>query len=274
MQQVAITIPIYKETPNADELASLNQCLKILNNHPVIFFAPESLNTKVYEEVLKNKFTVERFDNQYFTDLTAYNRLMLNRKFYKKFKRFKYILIYQLDAWVFKDDLQYWCSAGYDYIGAPWFDNWNVINPGTEFCGVGNGGFSLRKVKSHIKALQTFSYIQQPADIFSSFLKGRRSLSAFKQLLLALTIRNNTFYKFNKYQENEDRFWGIVVKNNFSWFKVPDMLTAAKFSLEINAVMLYNMLNKQVPFGCHALEKYDPDFLDQLIAQSNTEIHI
>lgn len=30
-------------------------------------------------------------------------------------------MIYQLDAWVFNDELSSWCSLGYDYIGAPFF---------------------------------------------------------------------------------------------------------------------------------------------------------
>ena len=30
------------------------------------------------------------------------------------------MLIYQLDAFVFQDDLAYWCQQNYDYIGAPW----------------------------------------------------------------------------------------------------------------------------------------------------------
>ena len=30
------------------------------------------------------------------------------------------MLIYQLDAYVFKDELLNWANKGYDYIGAPW----------------------------------------------------------------------------------------------------------------------------------------------------------
>jgi len=44
---------------------------------------------------------------------------MMSPAFYDAFKAFDYILIYQLDAFVFRDELEYFCSLGYDYIGAP-----------------------------------------------------------------------------------------------------------------------------------------------------------
>ncbi len=43
---------------------------------------------------------------------------MMDNTFYKQFLNYEYILIYQLDAFVFKDELNY-CSQGIDYVGAP-----------------------------------------------------------------------------------------------------------------------------------------------------------
>jgi hypothetical protein len=36
----------------------------------------------------------------------------LSASFYERFLDTKYILIYQLDAFVFKDELQEWCDKG------------------------------------------------------------------------------------------------------------------------------------------------------------------
>jgi hypothetical protein len=63
------------------------------------------------------------------------------------------MLIYQLDAWVFKDDLMKWCNKGYDYIGAPWFEDFGSYEKGKKLWRVGNGGFSLRKIKYFCKVL-------------------------------------------------------------------------------------------------------------------------
>ena len=93
---------------------------------------------------------------------------MLSFNFYESFLDYKYILIYQLDAFVFKDDLIFWCNKNYDYVGAPWiasisnnpftlllnkissiFDSKEKKERKKIFFKVGNGGFSLRKVASH-----------------------------------------------------------------------------------------------------------------------------
>lgn len=86
------------------------------------------------------------FHENYFKSIDGYNKLMLSPSFYKAFSNYEYILIYQLDAWVFKDELQHWCNQKYDYIGAPIYQNNKLI-------GIGNGGFSLRKVDYCLKVL-------------------------------------------------------------------------------------------------------------------------
>jgi hypothetical protein len=44
----------------------------------------------------------------------------LSEEFYQAFTDFEFMLIYQLDAFVFRDELADWCRSGYEYIGAPW----------------------------------------------------------------------------------------------------------------------------------------------------------
>lgn len=265
---VAVTIPIYKETLNNLETVSLNQCFKILHSHPIVFFAPESLNTSFYENLFSksSKFTVKRFSDKYFTDPKAYNKLMLSHNFYKKFKSFHYILLYQPDAYVFRDELQYWCAAGYDYIGAPWFNDWDLSGPDSAFLGIGNGGFSLRKVSSHLKVLGTFSYLRPFSETLKQFFGQKLGRGTIKKLIVNLTIKNNTFSVFNDYSDNEDIFWGMTVPAKFSSFKVPSMRTASRFSMEVNAETLYHLNNDQLPFGCHAWEKYETGFWKQFIA--------
>jgi len=270
---VAVTIPIFKEVPDSREQEALRQCLDVLHKYPVIFFAPQSLKANFYTGLTggRNQSTIERFEDKYFTGPETYNKLLLNKKFYKRFKHFKYILIYQLDAYVFKDELQHWCKIGYDYIGAPWFNDFHAANSGSQFFGVGNGGFSLRNVNSHLKVLSSFSYIKSYSEIKWEFLSGPKTYKNLLRLLRNLTITNNTFNRFNDYDRNEDFFWGVIVKKKFKWFNVPGMVTAAKFSFEVNAAKLFDLIGQDLPFGCHALLKYDPDFFNRLKNISNNK---
>ena len=112
---------------------------------------------------------------------------MLSAEFYERFLNSKYLLIYQLDAYVFKDELTAWCNRGFDYVGAPWTIKKKYENPiykpvlaiksfiyklkgkpsryawlGNK---VGNGGLSLRKVDTHLKA------VQNRAALIEDFLK-------------------------------------------------------------------------------------------------------
>jgi hypothetical protein len=50
------------------------------------------------------------------------------------------------------------------------------------------------------------------------------------------------------------------VSDRFKWFKVPDEYTAAKFSMEVKAPILFEKNSNRLPFGCHAWEKYETVF--------------
>ncbi|MDO3643051.1 DUF5672 family protein [Mucilaginibacter sp. L3T2-6] len=261
---VIITIPIYKPSLTASEKASLMQVFSVLSRYPICFFTFKDLDISEYRKIAgKHKYQITFFDSYYFKNIAGYNNLLCRPVFYKRFENYKYLLIYQLDAWVFKDELKFWCDQNYDYIGAPWFAQENN-GDSLPFClGIGNGGFSLRKVKSHIKVLYRFSYIMPVKTIIAIFFKkiGRHS---FKRLVLNLTFDNNSHYLLGKLNLYEDIFWGEIIKKNYRWFKAPDTLTAARFSTEINSEMIYN-INKQLPFGCHAWEKYEPEFWSSFI---------
>jgi hypothetical protein len=115
---------VYKQFPTTAEQASFLQLLAVLGGHDLYLVVPESLATEYYGGLFGHgpRVAVERFADRYFRNIEGYNALMLSPDFYGRFSNYDYVLIYQLDAWVFKDELQYWCGQGYDYIGAPWMD--------------------------------------------------------------------------------------------------------------------------------------------------------
>ena len=116
---VCIIIPIYQEKLSKTEEISLAQSIRILGSHPIVIIKPKSLNISHLQQQYP-QISFENFDDTYFKGTLSYNRLMLSEEFYSRFLAYEYMLIYQLDAFVFRDELEYWCAKGYDYIGAPW----------------------------------------------------------------------------------------------------------------------------------------------------------
>ena len=114
---VIIVVPIYRSELRETERVSLLQLQKVLGNYPRVFLAPASLSFDF--GALGRGFGVERFDDAYFDGLSGYSCLMLSDEFYARFADYQYVLIYQLDAFVFQDTLRAFCALGYDYIGAP-----------------------------------------------------------------------------------------------------------------------------------------------------------
>jgi len=262
---VAIVIPIWKEEITELEKISFKQCCTVLRKYTFFLITYKELNLEKYIALLNNKFVSFRvlfFDKDSFRSKAAYNRLILSIKFYSRFIRYKYILLYQLDCFVFRDELELWVEKGYSYIGAPWLKGYNKSKYGDPVIGVGNGGLSLRNIGAHLRVLLSFSYIKKPKILISnrgSFLPYKLFIRLFAWIK-SLTVQNNTFFMFNDFTKNEDIFWSKIAPNNFSWFKIPDWKVAALFSIEVQPEYLFELNGQRIPFGCHAWWAYDLDF--------------
>jgi Protein of unknown function (DUF5672) len=260
---VCILIIIHKEQPSEFEKISILQCAKILNKRDIYFICPEGFNGEIYRSLAPSA-VFHFIDPKWQKNYSMFNRMKVLPFIYERFRQYKYVLFYEPDAFVFEDVLDYWCSKNLDYMGAPWFENFDNKEGQGEFLGVGNGGFSLRKIESHLKALKTFAWLVNPRENWKFRMKtGPKGLTWFKHaggFLLDYVIRNNSYKWLNKYQGHEDQFWGLSLSKKFEWFKVPDYKTAAAFAFEMQPHRLYILNNNQLPFGCHAWWKYDLDF--------------
>lgn len=146
-EECCVVVPVYKRNPVFFEQASLMQCVRVLGKRrDICLVAPYNLDLSEYEALCPGfRFRVKRMAKGFFEGIDGYNQLCKRREFYEAFRDYEYILLYQLDCWVFEDSVSYFVSLGYDYIGAPWFvidRERNTAVP--ERCG--NGGFSLRRV--------------------------------------------------------------------------------------------------------------------------------
>lgn len=269
MKQTCIVVPIYKtfKQLSSEELLSLNQLFCILGKNDIFFICGKSFEPFDYIQESKktNNFPViKKFQDHYFSGIAGYNNMMVSPNFYRKFKAYNFMLVYQLDAFVFRNDLDEWCNKNYDFIGAPWFEGWNNANHLSIILGVGNGGFSLRKIKTTLRLLSRFKQLK----FFRNFwIKSKLNylIPFFKLIKKYKSVFN--IISLEKMQEfldqenvNEDYIITQILANTFTDFKVAPYSEALKFSFEVNPSLLYKENGDKLPFGCHAWEKYEPDF--------------
>lgn len=225
---VAVVIPVYKKILSDLEIISYKQLLRVLGEFDIVAIAPKE--QKLPEEMRRNDIKVEHFAAEFFRSVGSYSRLMLSECFYERFLKYQYILIYQLDAFVFKNELMHFCSLGYDYIGAPWLSGFcEYTNLKRKVLYVGNGGFSLRRVEACLNALRC------------------------RQRLLGI------------YQErNEDAFFSACGDDDF---RVAPREVALTFSFEREVRRCFEENHRKLPFGCHAFERYDLEFWKRYIEE-------
>jgi len=264
--RVCIVIPVYKATLTPYETVSLTQCLRVLGHYPVFFAKPDSLDLSPILQTLPGSVRTQSFNDSYFNSVQSYNRLMLSATFYEAFSNFDYLLIHQLDAFVFSDELTWWCQRGYDYVGAPWLRDrdfagfwdeliFNIkkqialwlnlrkddgITPReiTTLNGVGNGGLSLRHVAHSLKALRR------------------------------VQARRTNYEALSLHQFNEDVFWGVEVNRYWPHLNVPDFRTAMQFAIEFYPERAMSVYNKgKLPFGCHAWDIHGTAYWRPIFAQ-------
>ena len=232
MSKVAVVIPNHKEELNDLEKISLAQVRKVLKNYPIIFVGPEGKNFSYLEP----GDMIVHFPKEYFQTLKGYNNLSISPLFYEPFQVFDYILIYQLDAFVFYDALEDFCRLGYDYIGAAWpAYSWSHQKIKGKTPRVGNGGFCLRKVAACHKLLKKAA---------------------------ALPGYNDALERFS-----EDTFFATCGMLADVDFNIAPVEVANLFSMEWYPDRHVKKLRGDLPFGCHNWHDFSADFYVRLFAR-------
>jgi hypothetical protein len=235
-QSAIVLLPVYRPQPTPDELVALRRCVAVLGRHPLVLVAPAGLDLAPYTR--HGAFGEERFDPAFFAGIASYNRLLLSAEFYARFQAHDYILVHQLDAFVFADRLDAWCAAGYDYVGAPWVGrslwrvalhvsrSWPPSRPRLRGLrdAVGNGGFSLRRVSSHLACLERFAA------------------------------------KARSWRINEDYFWSLYAPGRGLPFRIPPTQAALGFAFETRPAACLARTRGALPFGCHGWDRHDRAF--------------
>jgi hypothetical protein len=169
--------------------------------------------------------------------------LMLNQNMYGDLGHsYDYVLIYQLDGYIFDDKLEYFLDKNYDYIGGyylPMYVNQLIYNNHFNFdeqhlCM--NGGVALKKISYCINSINEH----------------------YNELIAGCEFDNIHSYL------NEDEFFSL-----FYNVKV-EAIDSIKFSLNwAGAENHWAIINFEYPFCCHGIQH--SKFLMKLIEKYNKE---
>ena len=266
-KSVAVLIPYYRNELSPDETISLNHLRHFLGAYDRYLISPKSLRNTLPD------FKVKTFNDDYFLSVLAYNKLMLAPHFYESFLEYKYVLIYQLDALVFSDELRDWCDTDLDYVGAPWLRN--VAVPEEGFSNVGNGGFSLRKVESILKVLSTKKVVTDAEAYWEEFCRNHsrvsQVLNVHKKYLKRLAMFSDVKWYSKHPHDMEDIFWANIAPKVCPEFRIATVQEALRFSFESAPQYCFEENNRQLPFGCHAWSRNDREFWEPYLLGHKAE---
>lgn len=246
-RKVAVIVPFYTSDISGYEHIALAQCSKVLGNYPVIAIKPRSLDISLLTNLYNFAGTVS-FDDSYFESVQGYNKLMMAEEFYAAFTKFEYILIHQLDAFVFTDELLAWCNRDIDYVGAPWLR----INGYTD---------AFKAIKSRIQRLYHARFDVHvkgmPSDMQFINRVGNggfslRRVHKFRDLCISRQPKIEEYLAKGWHYFNEDSFWSIEVNRKQKVLNIPGFKTGLKFAFEHAPHKALKHNHNKLPFGCHA----------------------
>jgi hypothetical protein len=237
-ERLSIVVPTYRAELVAEEEVSLRSTFRRLGEHHLVLAKPAGLDTRELERRFPFRETVA-FAPDHFASARGYSRLLLSEGFYDAFAGSEYVLLCQLDVFVFRDDLASWIDRGYDYVGAPWVSrsamsgvlHWGRMRlrrmiPGRKDTyhshelrnRVGNGGFSLRRVASHRR--------------LAGELRGVADAYASRHL-------------------HEDVFWSLEPHRHDPAWRTPGLDEVLSFAWDINPGRLHRLSRGRLPMAAH-----------------------
>lgn len=263
----------------------MQSCVRHLGRYPIRLILPVEIDDAFYEQAFPALAKV-KIPN-FLLSWKGYNHFKISPEFYRRFSDFEFLLTVEPDVYVFRDELAFWCSQGYDYIGAPWFHRAAAHEP-PRLKRVGNSGFSLRRRK----AFQDWFVHQERTELLKAELKQHgfwavagnyfqivarlRQVKGDPQLVRDLigngeNVQEDGFWCGNTWEEFKDSIRDLrvlfLLYLPWLWWRLrkPSPRKASRFSFEVNPSYLYRLNRKRLPFGCHAWMKWEPEFWSRYI---------
>jgi hypothetical protein len=181
--------------------------------------------------------------------------------------------VHHLYAIALRDELDYWCAAGYDYSGLPWLVCGDT--PHITEQNVGNGGFSLRRVSSFLRVLQSRRYFVEPEEYWRRYAARTgplmRCLNSPRRLLKHVHALNDIHWHIRWALNggvHEDRFWAEYATHYDPSVRIPPVDVAMRFAFEAEPRACFDRLGGQLPFGAHRWQAFDREFYEPYLIRT------
>lgn len=250
MKAACIVIPCYRMPLTGFEIASLTRCIAMLGKYPIFVIKPESL--RLIPPLNDPAIRTESFPDECFNNIAGYNRLMLSDALYARFRDYEYMLVHQLDAFVFSDQLLDWCSRGYDYVGAPWLPKAPPTGLHKIYTSLRRATFRLIDKKNHDR---TGIHPAQYNYCVGNGGFSLRRVSKMRDTLKSLPQRVQRYRELTHYTCGEDIFFCVEANRYRTNVRTPELLESLKFAWESNPALAASLCNGDLPFGCHGWDK-------------------
>ena len=268
MNNCVVLIPHHKYDLIYLEKLSLNRIYDVFDNMQCYLILPSYINANKFIDInldknVKDKYLLYHdnfdymyFDDKWFNSAAANNSLMLTKNIYIPFKElgFDYMLIAQLDAFVFHNDIDNYLNKNYDFIGSYLFtclDSWYIDKIIEEYPNhylthqiILNGGFSLRNIDFCILTIEYYTPWLQDTVIKEGL--------------------DNNYILIG-----EDDFFSQNVKN------IAEPLDIFRFAISgNNIVKCHFLINYEYPMAIHAIldeekNKYAQFLINNFLKENN-----
>ncbi len=116
MRELAvIVIPFFGTDRHTMEQALIRRAWRELQAFSFVFVCADNVD----EGPIRTEFpgcTVYKFDASFFENRKGYTSLTLKEDFYDLFGWSEFILLFEPNSFIVKNQLHYWCKQGHDYI--------------------------------------------------------------------------------------------------------------------------------------------------------------
>ena len=253
-----VVIPWHPHHVSAEETFSLKSIRRFSEGSEVVIVAPEAEHLPPF--IVPDR--IEIFPADCFKTFEANNRLMTSIAFYERFAAYQQMILVHVDVLLLKP-LSPLLSTPFpwSYVGAPWI---GVTADGSlRLEGVGNGGFSVRRIPDFLSVLRSPTFPRWPR-----FTTKKRGMALWTCLLACRSFGLNgerISHLMNRRQNIwEDVFWSKVAPCLSENFTVAPVDEALAFGFEMQPKFAHEKNRHRLPYGIHAWWRHDAEFVRSL----------
>ncbi|MCF2444577.1 hypothetical protein L0657_11470 [Dyadobacter sp. CY345] len=231
---VSILIPILNADLTVHEETVLRHSLEALSKYPIILFTYEGADLSAFESEDK-RVEVLTFKSKYFGSRQALSNLLLMEDFYTRFTWSDFVLIHELNSWIVKDEIHYWCKQGYDYLHANPIENTGSKNS------IGNDFSRIWGLNENEKQ-----------ELGKSFESDGLKLCNVQRMIKTLSARKKEAHEYrqnDKFENKDSLFWEIEANRFWPQLRKPTPIVQSRFSQNAKNISGYTDNRDAWPTG-------------------------